>query len=239
MPTPSDAPAGPEPVEVAGSTAVAPMLEVIDLETGHGRVVVSRHVSLTVDAGEAVGLLGANGAGKSTLLNTLGGLLPARLGTATLRGEPILKLPIHRRRASGVALVREGHRMFAGLSVDETLLLAARSNGIHRALVRERLDELYAQLPQLADRRAASSSVLSGGEQQLLAIARAIVVEPAILLLDEPYLGLSPASREKVSAMVRRLRESGMAMIVADETQAGLDEIGASRVCEVQMWSAA
>jgi branched-chain amino acid transport system ATP-binding protein len=175
---------------------------------------VLQGVSLAVQAGETVALLGPNGAGKSTLLAAVTGTIPRRRGSVALAGRELIAEKSHRIVAAGVALVPEGRLVFAPFSVEDNL----RLGGVRlRGDVRERFDYVYALFPRLAERREQSAGTLSGGEQQMLAIGRALMSAPRLLLLDEPFLGLAPLVVEQIRRALEALRASGLTMLIVEQ----------------------
>ena len=183
-----------------------PMLVVDDLHTYYGESHALQGVSLRVDAGEVVCVLGRNGAGKSTTLNSIVGLTPPRRGTVRFEGEPIEHMPAHRIAHRGLALVPEDRRIFAGLTVVENLEVAAPVRP-----QRERrwpIERIFDEFPMLAEVRDQDGATLSGGQQQMLAIARALAGEPRLLLLDEPNEGLAPVIVQQIGALIDRLAET-------------------------------
>jgi branched-chain amino acid transport system ATP-binding protein len=192
-----------------------PVLELVSLEVRYGPVPAVRNLSFRVAEGEIVGLIGPNGAGKSTTLHAITGLVPAHAGLVRLEGRPILGRPPERIAQSGVALVPEGRRIFADFTVEENLRLglAARSgrNG------REALSVAYELFPMLREFRRRSAGLLSGGQQQQLAIGRALVARPRLLLLDEPSLGLGPTLVEGVFDALGRIREQGVTILLVEQ----------------------
>jgi branched-chain amino acid transport system ATP-binding protein len=192
-----------------------PMLELQGLEVRYGPVPAVRELSLSVDPGEIVGLIGSNGAGKSTTLNAITGLVPAFRGDVRLEGRSILGRPPERIAQSGVALVPEGRRIYADFSVEENLrlgLAARRGRNGHGTLT-----EAYELFPVLHEFRSRSAGALSGGQQQQLAIARALVAKPRLLLLDEPSLGLAPKLVDGVFETLARIREQGLTILVVEQ----------------------
>ncbi|MET0507640.1 MAG: ABC transporter ATP-binding protein, partial [Burkholderiaceae bacterium] len=167
-----------------------PLLAVDDLVAGYGAIRVLHGLSLRVAAGGVTALLGANGAGKTTLMKTLAGLVPVDAGCIALDGRSIATLPCDRRVSAGMVLVPEGRMVFPNLSVRENLRLGGISPRA-RPSWRRNLDRVYALFPRLAERKAQAAATLSGGEQQMLAIGRGLMAEPALMLLDEPTLGLA------------------------------------------------
>jgi len=194
------------------------MLEVRNLSGGYGHGVVVQGVELQVARGETVALLGPNGAGKSTLLAALCGILPQRSGSIRIDGEEMIAMPSHDIVGHGVVQVPEGRRMFAPLSVRDnlrlgTVRLAARSARTER----ERFDFVYNLFPRLAERRQQLAGTLSGGEQQMVAIGRALMSMPRVLLLDEPFLGLAPLVVEEIRHALDALRGSGLTMLLVEQ----------------------
>jgi len=170
-----------------------------------------------VGAGEAVALLGANGAGKSTLIRAVMGFLRPTAGEIVFAGESLAGLPIERRARLGLGLCPEGRRVFPGMTVDENLEVASAEGAAAR---RRRIDAVYAVFPQLADKRRALGWTLSGGQQQMLAIGRALMGAPRLLLLDEPSLGLSPRLTSEVLTRVRDIVRAGTAVLLAEQNVA-------------------
>ena len=190
-------------------------LDVRDIEVGYGSVSAIRGVSLTVGAGEIVGLIGPNGAGKSTTLHAIMGLLPLRAGDVALGGRSLRGRAPEQIARAGVALVPEGRRLFGELTVEENLRLglAARRD----AGANGELSEVYALFPVLEESRSRLAGVLSGGQQQQLAIARALVARPSVLLLDEPSLGLAPSIVDLVFSTLETIRERGLAILLVEQ----------------------
>ena len=201
-----------------------PLLEVTNLVAGYGSTRVLKDVSLAVDRGQAVAVLGANGAGKTTLMNTIAGLVDTWQGTITFDGEDLSRVPAEDRVARGLALAPEGREIFVSLSIEENLLLGATSLGRRygrnqaRAQTAEGLELVYGMFSILRERRKDLASKLSGGQQQMLAIGRALMARPKLLLMDEPCLGLSPKLGNDVYASLRRLREQGQSLVVVEES---------------------
>lgn len=194
------------------------MLEVEGIVAGYGgKVDVLHGIDVHVADGEAVSILGANGAGKTTLLRVISGLLPARDGSVRFAGEEILGLPAHRIARMGLAHVPEGREIFVRQTVAENLRLGAM--GSERLDVRR--DELLEVFPVLREKLSQPAGELSGGQQQMLAIARGLMSSPSLLMLDEPSLGLSPKLVDEVAALLRRLRdELGVALLLVEQNAA-------------------
>jgi branched-chain amino acid transport system ATP-binding protein len=196
------------------------MLEIADLAGGYGHGPVIHGVDLRVERGETVALLGPNGAGKSTLLAALSGVLPMRSGSVRVDGRELIDQPSHEIVRHGMVQVPEGRRMFAPLSVRDNLRLgavrlAARSGA--GGGERERFDFVYTLFPRLAERRTQLTGTLSGGEQQMVAIGRALMSRPRVLLLDEPFLGLAPLVVEEIRSALDALRASGLTMVLVEQ----------------------
>jgi len=203
--------------------AAPPLLAVNNLEVlYHHNVQVLKGLSLQVPAGEIVALLGSNGAGKTTTLKAVSGLLPLEdgaieAGAVLLRGQPLQGLLPHQIARRGVFQVREGRCIFEDLTVEENLACPSYARRTPRGLA-EDLEKVYAWFPRLADRRRQLGGYLSGGEQQMLAIGRALVARPDLLLLDEPSLGLSPVLVEEIFAIIRRInREEGTTILLVEQ----------------------
>ena len=192
------------------------MLEVTELACGYGDIVAVDGLSLTIGAGEIFGLIGANGAGKSATILALAGLLPVRAGAVRLSGRDITAMPAHARVSQGIALVPEGRRVFADLSVDENLTVGGTRLG-GGALERARA-QVFDAFPRLAERRRQLAGSLSGGEQQMLAIGRAMMARPALLLIDELSLGLMPIVIDECYRVLSGLREEGVAILLVEQS---------------------
>ncbi len=191
------------------------LLEVAGLRCGYGRIEAVKGVDLAVREGEIVALVGANGAGKTTLLRAISGVLPIRAGTLLLAGEPIERLAAAERVARGVVQVPEGRQLFAPLSVEDNLRLGAYRRA--RAHTTRNLERVFALFPQLAERRDTPAGALSGGQQQMCAIGRALMAEPRLLLLDEPSMGLAPFLVEQILETVVRLRAEGVTVLLVEQ----------------------
>ena len=194
------------------------MLDVSALSAGYGHGAVLQDVSLQVARGETVALLGPNGAGKSTLLAALSGTLRERSGRATMDGLDLLAMPTHAVVAAGLVQVPEGRRMFAPMSVQDNLRLGAvRLAGRTASTLAARFDYVYTLFPRLAERRHQLAGTLSGGEQQMVAIGRALMSSPRVLLLDEPFLGLAPLVVEEIRHALTALRAQGLTMVLVEQ----------------------
>ena len=192
------------------------MLELRGVTAGYGHFTALWDVSLTVQRGEAVAVVGPNGAGKTTLLRVLSGLIPPRAGEFRFEGESLAGRPAHEVVARGIAHVPEGRRLFPALTVADNLRMGAYLPAA-RAAFRESLERVYALFPVLAERRHQRAGSLSGGEQQMLAIARALMSRPKLILLDEPSLGLAPVMVLRVFDLIRRVREEGYTILVVEQ----------------------
>jgi branched-chain amino acid transport system ATP-binding protein len=204
------------------------LLQVEHLKTAYGAVVVNRDVSLTVEQDEIVTILGPNGAGKSTLLRTISGLLRPKNGTIRLAGHDVTGLPADRMAASGVVMVPEGRHIFADLTVQENLRLGAYCRK-DRDAIDDDLQLMESYFNVLATKRRARGGELSGGQQQMLAIARGLMARPRVLLLDEPSLGLSPLLIKEVRSVILDVRTKFSAAVLLVEQNAGLALAVASR----------
>ncbi len=192
------------------------LLEVTSLTVGYGGAPAIVGVSIAVDKGELVTVIGPNGAGKSTLINAIAGVLRFRQGAITFEGIDLLAVPAHRVCRHGVALVPEGRRLFAGMTVEENLEI-----GCYRPEARHQretnLERVFALFPVLAERRHQLAGTLSGGQQQMVAIGRALMAEPRLLLLDEPSLGLAPSVVADVFRVVRTIHGEGMSILLVEQ----------------------
>ena len=196
--------------ELFGSESLTPILDVEGIHTYYGESHVLHGVSLRVGPGEAVALLGRNGAGKTTLIRSIMGFSPPRDGRILLEGEPIHGWPAHRIARRGLALVPQGRRIFAPLSVRENLLLGARSDGWT-------LDRVFALFPRLRERAAQAGGTLSGGEQQMLAVGRALLTNGRVLLLDEPSEGLAPLIVREIGRILVRLKAERLSILLVEQ----------------------
>jgi branched-chain amino acid transport system ATP-binding protein len=193
------------------------MLSVRNVSAGYGRVAVLHDVSLDVEAGEVVCLLGGNGAGKSTTLLTILGLLKPTAGEVAFNGASLLNVDTSHIIRRGLAIVPEGRRIFGSLSVDENLRVGAEVRQSSPTECEADRERVYALFPALWERRRQNGGTLSGGQQQMLAIARALMTRPTMLLLDEPSMGLSPLLTEQVLAAILTIRDGGVAVLVVEQ----------------------
>jgi branched-chain amino acid transport system ATP-binding protein len=199
------------------------MLEILDLQVAYGAIKALDGVSLTVPRGQIVALLGANGAGKTTAIRAISGLVAPRAGRILLADKEIQGLPTHAIIRRGLAVVPEGRRIFANLTVQENLLL-----GAYFRKKEDRLPDLrrvYGLFPRLEERRDQGGGTLSGGEQQMLALGRALMSRPRLLLLDEPSLGLAPLLVQEVLRIIRQLNEQGVTILLVEQNAAAALEI--------------
>ncbi len=194
----------------------APLLEIRGIDVSYGDVQVLHGVTLTVREGEIAALLGANGAGKTTTLRAVTGLRPLARGEILLAGRPLSPVPAPRRAELGVALVPEGRELWPQLTVEENLLLGAYARPA-RAGARAALERAYALFPRLRERRRQAAGSLSGGEQQMCAIGRALMSGPRLLMLDEPSLGLAPRMVDQVFATIAELHAAGMTVLLVEQ----------------------
>ncbi|ROQ89787.1 ABC transporter ATP-binding protein [Desulfosoma caldarium] len=192
------------------------MLQLVDLHVKYGQIEVLHGIQITVNPGEIVTILGANGAGKSTTLLTISSLVKPSKGAVMLEGAPLHKLPPHEVVRRGVAHVPEGRRIFGTLTVQENLNLGAFTRN-DTARIHQTLDWIYELFPILAERRRQLAGTLSGGEQQMLAIARGLMSQPRILLLDEPSLGLAPLLVKTIFQTIRNINASGVTIVLVEQ----------------------
>jgi branched-chain amino acid transport system ATP-binding protein len=192
------------------------LLSVENLAVAYGGIQAVKGISLTVAEGELVTLIGANGAGKTTTLNTLGGLLAPSAGQIRYEGRDLVAVPAHDRVRHGLALVPEGRGIFGRLTVAENLLMGAFHRN-DKAGITADLERAYGLFPRLKERERQLAGTLSGGEQQMLAIGRALMSRPRLLLLDEPSMGLAPLMVEKIFAIVREINAQGVAILLIEQ----------------------
>jgi branched-chain amino acid transport system ATP-binding protein len=196
-------------------TPAAPLLEVADLWVSYDRIQAVRGVSFSVGAGEIVTLIGANGSGKSSILQAISGLLPPARGKIVFNGEDLLSLPAHLRVARGIAHVPEGRGIFGNLTVMENLRLAAYRRRDRD--LQEDLEQVYRLFPRLEERRRQWGNTLSGGEQQMLAVGRALMTRARLLLLDEPSMGLAPMLVREIFRVIKRINQQGAAILLVEQ----------------------
>ncbi len=192
------------------------MLEVDDVHTYYGNIHALKGISITVEEGEIVTLIGANGAGKSTTLNTISGLLRPRHGQVRLNGEDLHEYPAHEIVGKGVVQVPEGRRVFGRLTVTENLQMGAYSQS-DRQKIQQGLERVFTLFPRLKERRQQVAGTLSGGEQQMLATARALMADPKMLLMDEPSMGLAPVLVDSIFDTIKRLHEEGTTILLVEQ----------------------
>ena len=206
------------------TAGTAVLLEVRGLHAGYGEVAVLEGISLEVRKGEIVTLLGSNGAGKTTTLRALCGLCAVTAGEVRFAGQDLLRVPPHLRNGLGLSLVPEGRELWPQLTVKENLELGAF--GLRaRPRLRQNLEKVYAMFPRLAERQQQLAGSLSGGEQQMAAIGRALLSEPTLLLLDEPSLGLAPIVVDQMFAAIKALHAGGMTVLLVEQNLASALEV--------------
>jgi branched-chain amino acid transport system ATP-binding protein len=192
------------------------MLAVKDLYCGYGNIRVLKGISLSISKGQIVALIGANGAGKTTTLRAISGILPASAGTITFEGREITHRKAHEMISFGISQVPEGRQVFPELSVQDNLVLGGFSVKDKRQ-VSGRIEEMFQRFPRLKERRKQPAGTLSGGEQQMVALARALISSPKLLLLDEPSMGLSPKLVDEVFAIIVELQQQGMTTLLVEQ----------------------
>ena len=192
------------------------MLEVKDLEVYYGVIQAIKGVSFHVEKGEVIALIGANGAGKTTILHTVTGLLSPKKGSVIFQGKDITKTPAHKIVSMGMAHVPEGRRVFAELSVYENLKMGAYTR-TDKAEIEDSLKSVYKRFPRLEERKNQMAGTLSGGEQQMLAMGRALMSKPGIILMDEPSMGLSPILVNEIFDIIRSVSESGTTVLLVEQ----------------------
>ena len=192
------------------------MLEVKDLQVYYGVIQALKGISFHVDQGEVIALIGANGAGKTTTLQTLTGILSPKSGSIMFEGKDLTRTPAHKIVEMGMAHVPEGRRVFADMSVYENLLLGAYTRK-DKAEIAESLASVYKRFPRLEERKGQRAGTLSGGEQQMLAMGRALMSKPRIILMDEPSMGLSPIFVNEIFDIIREVSESGTTVLLVEQ----------------------
>ena len=192
------------------------MLEIKDLEVYYGVIQAIKGISFEVNQGEVIALIGANGAGKTTTLHTITGLISPKKGSVVFEGKDITKVPAHKIVSMGMAHVPEGRRVFAELSVYENLKMGAYTRS-DKNEIEESLANVYKRFPRLEERRNQMAGTLSGGEQQMLAMGRALMSRPKIILMDEPSMGLSPILVNEIFDIIRSVSESGTTVLLVEQ----------------------
>lgn len=192
------------------------MLEIRDLEVCYGMIQAIKGISFDVEEGEVIALIGANGAGKTTTLHTITGLLPAKSGTITFEGQEITKIPGHKIVSMGMAHVPEGRRVFAELSVLQNLRMGAYTRK-DKTEIEATLQAVYKRFPRLEERQNQMAGTLSGGEQQMLAMGRALMSHPKIILMDEPSMGLSPIFVNEIFDIIKEVSAGGTTVLLVEQ----------------------
>lgn len=192
------------------------MLEIANLETRYGKIAALQNISIHVEAREVVSVLGANGAGKTTLLNTISGVLRPARGSIKFLGEEITRRPAHQIVQMGVVHVEEGQGIFTRMSVQENLEMGAFLVA-NKTKIRERIDNIYQRFPALKDRSRRPAATLSGGERQQLAIGRALMANPKLLMMDEPSMGLAPLVVSQIYEIVQEIRTEGITVLLVEQ----------------------
>lgn len=192
------------------------MLEVKDLQVYYGVICALKGISFEVNQGEIVSLIGANGAGKTTMMQSVVGMIPKRGGTVTLNGQDITKLPCHKIVKLGMTQVPEGRRVFQELTVYENLMMGAYTTK-DQNVFKEDLESIFQRFPRLAERRNQIAGTLSGGEQQMLAMGRALMSHPSLLMLDEPSMGLAPILVDQVFEIIQELHKAGTTILLVEQ----------------------
>ena len=190
------------------------VLKVDNINVYYGSIHAIKGISFEVNAGEIVTLIGANGAGKSSTLNTISGLLRSRTGSIDFMGEDFGKVPPHQIVSRGLALVPEGRRIFLQMTVQENLEMGAY---VRKSGIREKMEKVYAYFPRLKERYKQVAGTLSGGEQQMLAMGRALMSDPKVIMLDEPSMGLAPILVEEIFTIIQHLHESGTTILLVEQ----------------------
>jgi branched-chain amino acid transport system ATP-binding protein len=191
------------------------LLEVSDIHVHYGAIEALKGVSITVEEGEIVTLIGSNGAGKSTTLRSISGLTPASSGTITFAGEDITRTPAHKVVGTGIALSPEGRHCFARMTVRENLDLGAHLR--RGPEIAEDLDRVYSLFPRLQEREHQKAGTMSGGEQQMLAIGRALMARPRLLMLDEPSMGISPLLTQRIYGTIAEINRTGVTILLVEQ----------------------
>ncbi|MDF0528673.1 ABC transporter ATP-binding protein [Tsukamurella sp. 8F] len=208
----------PEPEGAEPENGAAPVLEVTDLAVRYGRIQALHGISLTVAPGELVTLLGANGAGKSTTMRALSGLVHPARGRIFFEGRDITGMAAHDRVKAGIVQVPEGRRVFPGMTVQENLDMGCHGRKFDdKDSYRSTLDYVFELFPRLAERRKQMGGTMSGGEQQMLAIGRALMARPKLLLLDEPSMGLAPMVIQQIFSIIAKIHEEGTTILLVEQ----------------------
>ncbi len=193
-----------------------PLLQVKDLEVYYGVIQALKGISFHVNRGEIVSLIGANGAGKTTTLHTVTGLLHPKHGSITYNGQDLTKVPAHKIVSMGLAHVPEGRRIFQNLSVYDNLLMGAYTQS-DKNKINEQMEQVFEQFPRLKERRKQQAGTLSGGEQQMLAMGRALLSDPEMIVMDEPSMGLSPLLVSEIFEIIKTFREAGKTVLLVEQ----------------------
>jgi branched-chain amino acid transport system ATP-binding protein len=193
-----------------------PILEIGELESGYGEVQILWGIDLKLEPGRLTSLVGGNGAGKTTLLRSVMGSIKPWRGSVKFEGAEISHLPAHRKPGLGLALVPEGRQLFTSMSVDENLEMGA-TNSHARGNIKQNIEKVYALFPRLKERQNQQAGTLSGGEQQMLAVARGLMAEPKVLMFDELSLGLAPVLVLNLFQTLRRLKDEGLTMLLVEQ----------------------
>lgn len=192
------------------------LLEIKDLEVFYGVIQALKGISFSVDEGEIITLIGANGAGKTTTMQSVIGLIPKKAGTVTYNGENITHTPAHKLVGKGMAQVPEGRRIFQELTVYENLLMGAFLNKDKKE-IKDDIERIYTLFPRLKERKSQIAGTLSGGEQQMLAMGRALMSKPKLLMLDEPSMGLSPLLVDEVFNLIKEINKDGTTILLVEQ----------------------
>ncbi len=193
-----------------------PLLQVKDLEVYYGVIQALKGISFHVNRGEIVSLIGANGAGKTTTLHTVTGLLHPKKGSITYNGQDLTKVPAHKIVSMGLAHVPEGRRIFQNLTVYDNLLMGAYTQS-DKNKINEQMEQVFEQFPRLKERRKQQAGTLSGGEQQMLAMGRALLSDPEMIVMDEPSMGLSPLLVSEIFEIIKTFREAGKTVLLVEQ----------------------
>ncbi len=190
------------------------LLEIAGIAVHYGKIAALKDVTLSVDEGEIVALIGANGAGKTTTLKTISGLRPLSSGSITFDGKDISKMPGHKRVTTGIGQAPEGRGVFPGMTVQENLLMGSYTR---KGNMTKDLDEVYELFPRLAERKAQFGGTMSGGEQQMIAIGRALMAKPRVVLLDEPSMGLAPILVQQIFDIIKTINDRGTTVLLVEQ----------------------